>query len=116
MTKRPQVKIPLTLVDADFNRLAEGAFPAPDRGIRDHLLSVPGKSDFDAKMHYIKFLGAVFKVIGEELDNSIDIGGSDRYDRSSLARWWYSHLSKARTRVYSQIITEARKTVRAWQI
>ncbi|KAF8340891.1 hypothetical protein F5887DRAFT_1225901 [Amanita rubescens] len=90
---------------------AKGAFPVPDRGIRDYLLNVPRRSDFDAKMHYMIFLGAVFKVIGEELENRIDIGGSDIYDRSSLARWWYNHLTKARTRVYSKIITEAQKTM-----
>ncbi|KAF8340879.1 hypothetical protein F5887DRAFT_1225825 [Amanita rubescens] len=98
------------LLDADFNRPAEGAFPAPDRGIRDHLFSVPSKADFDAKMHYIKFLGAIFQVINAELEKNIDIGGGYRYDRNSLARWWYNHLTKARTRIYSQIIREARKT------
>lgn len=113
MTKRPQVKFTLILVDADFNRLAEGAFPAPDRGIRDYLLSAPYTTDFHAKMHHMIFLGAIFKVIKDELEKSINV-----YDRDSLAKWWHSHLAEpgARTRVYSQIVTEARETVRAWQI
>ncbi len=70
-------------------------------------------TEIDVKLHYVKFLGAIFKVAKKELDEiQLNFNGKGKDTRNRLANWWSSHLEREGRRVYSDIINNAHLTVR----
>lgn len=68
-------------------------------------------TEVDVKLHYVKFLGAIFKVAKKELDeNNPKFDGKDA--RNRLANWWSGHLEKEGQRIFGDIINNAHSIVR----